>query len=74
MTSFASAISYGKFARGVGWWSGSGRVPGGLLSRIDAKAEIGGPAGQGLNSKPVLDLGEFHPARVGAWRLARMLS
>src|SRR5271155_3232661 len=25
VTSFASAISYGKFARGAGWWSGSGR-------------------------------------------------
>ena len=33
VTSFASAISYGKFARGAGWWSGSWRVPGGLRGR-----------------------------------------
>src|SRR3977135_1852262 len=30
VTSFASAISYGKFARGARWWSGSGRVAGGM--------------------------------------------
>src|SRR5580700_7496133 len=33
VTSFASGISYGKFARGAGWWSGSWRVPGGLRGR-----------------------------------------
>src|ERR1700731_373934 len=32
VTSFASGISYGKFARGAGWWS-SWRVPGGLRGR-----------------------------------------
>src|ERR1700737_830880 len=32
VTSFASAISYGKFARGAGWWSSWG-VPGGLRGR-----------------------------------------
>ena len=40
----------------------------------NAKAEIGGAAKPGLKSKPVLDLGEFRPARVAAGRLARMLS
>jgi hypothetical protein len=36
----------------------------------NAKAEIGGAAGPGLKSKPVLDLGEFGPARgaPGGWR------
>ena len=36
--------------------------------------EQGGAAGPGLKSKPVLDLGEFCPARVDVGRLARMLS
>jgi hypothetical protein len=36
--------------------------------------EQGGAAGPGLKSKPVLDLGEFCPARADAGRLARMLS
>ncbi len=31
----ASAISYGRFARGAGWWSGSGRVAGGRRGRRD---------------------------------------
>jgi hypothetical protein len=35
VTSFASAISYGKFVRGAGWWSGSGRALGGLRGRND---------------------------------------
>jgi hypothetical protein len=33
VTSFASAISYGKFVRGAGWWSGSGRALGGSRGR-----------------------------------------
>src|ERR1700731_5045728 len=33
VTSFASGILHGKFARGAGWWSGSWRVPGGLRGR-----------------------------------------
>jgi hypothetical protein len=40
----------------------------------NAKTEIGGAAVPGLKSKPVLDLGEFGPARVGAGWLARMFS
>jgi hypothetical protein len=34
----------------------------------------GGAAGPGLKFKPVLDLGELRPSRVGAGRLARVLS
>src|ERR1700737_1175037 len=41
VTSFASAISYGKFARGAGWWSGSGRALG--LERTAMKSSA--PAG-----------------------------
>src|ERR1700730_10556622 len=35
VTSFASAISYGKFARGAGWWRGSGLVAGGWRGRSE---------------------------------------
>jgi hypothetical protein len=40
VTSFASGISYGKFARGAGWWS-SWRVPGGLASLVPILWETG---------------------------------
>lgn len=45
----------------------------GFLERMRARG-YGGAAGADLKSKPVLDLGEFRPARAGAGRLARMLS
>jgi hypothetical protein len=44
VTSFASAISYGKFARGAGWWSGSERVAGGWRGRSEQGA---GPLSRG---------------------------
>jgi hypothetical protein len=46
-------------------------LAGRLAAPDNAKAEIGGSAGPGLKSKPVLDLGEFRPVRVGAGRLWR---
>jgi hypothetical protein len=49
-------------------------LAGRLAEPDNAKAEIGGSAGPGLKSKPVLDLGEFRPVRVGAGRLARKLN
>src|ERR1700730_1706677 len=42
VTLFASAISYGKFARGAGWWSGSGRGAGGWRGRSELALDLGG--------------------------------
>jgi hypothetical protein len=48
----------------------------GLVREVIRRAGAchGGSAGPGLKSKPVLDLGEFRPSRVGAGRLACGLS
>jgi hypothetical protein len=51
--------------------SGAAQGRGARRARPERARQAAGPA---LKSKPVLDLGEFRPSRVGAGRLARMLS
>src|SRR6202047_1117797 len=62
VTSFASGISYGKFARGAGWWSGSWRVPGGLRGRNERAAVA--PDLLGFHCGPMFAAGV--PIRRGA--------
>jgi len=67
----AFAIAPGRFARYSGSCGGCTRGSAAGLRGRSVSAGRGGAAGPGL--KPVLDLGEFRHARVGAGRLARML-